>query len=154
MGARPSDCEMNTAVVEIRLTRDEDIIHTHDQEIQVPSSSDGLSSHSIHMEESIERFNVPNIMPQLDGPTSVRVQKRQLLPITRQTIIPGDGYPNDSDSDSPNNRFCENRRYLGRRGYPQERGGRPPNRENNQGRDYSGRGGPLNNGDPLMMEDP
>ena len=69
VGARLSDCETNTAVVEIRLTRDEDIIHTHNQGIQVPSSSGGLSSHS--MEESIVRSNMPNIMPQLDGPTSV-----------------------------------------------------------------------------------
>ena len=75
MGARFSDCETNTAVVEIRLTRDEDIIQTHNQGIQVPSSSGGLSSHSMHMEESIERSNMPNIMPQLDGPTSVRVQR-------------------------------------------------------------------------------
>ena len=71
VGARLSDHETNTAVVEIRLTRDEDIIHTHDQEIQVPSSSGGLSSHSMNMEETIVRSNMPNIMPQLDGPTSV-----------------------------------------------------------------------------------
>ena len=44
VGARLSDCKTNTAVVEIRLTRDEDIIHTHDQEIQVPSSDGDLSS--------------------------------------------------------------------------------------------------------------
>ena len=71
MGARLSDRESNTAVVEIRLTRDEDIIHTHDQEIQVPSSNGGLSSSSMHMEETIVRTNIPNIMLQLDGPTSV-----------------------------------------------------------------------------------
>ena len=133
VGARLSDCETNTAVVEIRLTRDEDIIQTHNQEIQVPSSNGGLSSHSMHMEESIVRSNMPNIMSQLDGPTSVCVQRRQPLPITRRTTIPGDGYPDDSDSDSHNNRFHENRRYPGRRRYHQEKGGRPPDRENNQG---------------------
>ena len=74
---------------------------------------------------------MPNIMPQLDGPTSVRAQRRQPLPITRRTTIPGEGYPDDSDSDSCNNRFCGDRRYLGRRRYHQERGGRPPDRENN-----------------------
>ena len=132
-GARLSDCETNTAVVEIRLTRDEDIIHTHNQGIQVPSSSGGLSSYSMYMEESIVRSNMPNIMPQLDGPTSVHVQRRQPLPITRRTTIPGEGYPDDSDSDSHNNRFCEDRRYPGRRRYHQERDGRPPDRENNQG---------------------
>ena len=71
VGARLSDCETNTTVVEIRLSRDEDIIQTHNQGIQVPSSSGGLSSHSMYMEESIVRSNMPNIMLQLDGPTSV-----------------------------------------------------------------------------------
>ena len=52
VGARLSDHETNTAVVEIRLTRDKDIIHTHDQEIKVPSSNGGLSSSSMHMEEN------------------------------------------------------------------------------------------------------
>ena len=131
MGARLSDHETNTAVVEIRLTRDEDIIHTHNQGIQVPSSCGGLSSHS--MEESIVGSNMPNIMLQLDGPTSVCAQRRQPLPIARRTTISGDGYPDGCDSDSHNNKFHEDRRYLGRRRYHQERGGRPPDRENNQG---------------------
>ena len=79
VGTRLNDCESNTAVVEIRLTRDEEIIHTHDHGIQVPSSNDAHSSHSMYMEESIERSNMPNIMPQLDGPISVCAQKRQPL---------------------------------------------------------------------------
>ena len=62
--------------------------------------------------------------------------------------MPGDGYPDDSNSDSHNNRFHEDRRYPGRRKYCQERGGRPPERENNQGQGYPGRGGPLANGGP------
>ena len=82
------------------------------------------------MGESIERSNMLNMMPQLDGPSSVCAQRRQPLPLTRRTTIPGNGYPDDSDSDSLNNRFHENRRYLGRRRYHQERGGRPPNRDN------------------------
>ena len=133
MGTRLSDHETNTVVVEIRLTRDEELIHTHDQGVQIPSSSSGLSSHSMHMEESIERSNMPNILLQLDGPTSVHAQRRPPLPITRRTTIPGDGYPDDSDSDSHNNRFRENRRYPGRRRYHQERGGRLPNRDIDQG---------------------
>ena len=74
VGARFTDHEPNTTAVEIRLLRDEvrtDIIQTHNQGIQVPSSSSGLSSHSMSMEESIVRSNMPNIMPQLDGPTSI-----------------------------------------------------------------------------------
>ena len=125
-----------TTAVEIRLLGDEvrtDVIQTHNQGIQVPSSSGGLSSHSMSMEESLVRSHVPNVMPQLDGPTSVCVQRRQPLPIARRTTIPSDGYLNDSDSDFHNNRFCEDRRYLGRRRYHQERGGRPPDGGNNQG---------------------
>ena len=78
VGARFTDCKTNTTAVEIRLLRDEvrmDIIQTHNQGIQVPSSSGGLSSHSMSMEESIVRSNMPNVMPQLDGPTSVHVHE-------------------------------------------------------------------------------
>ena len=71
VGARLSDHRTNTTVVGIRLSRDEDIIQRHNQGIQVPSSSSRLSSHSMYMEETIVRSNMPNIMPQLDGPTSV-----------------------------------------------------------------------------------
>ena len=99
----------------------------------MPSSSGEFSPHGMYMEESIVRSNMPNIILQLDGPTSVCVQRRQPLPIARRTTIPGDGYPDDSDSDSHDNRFREDRRYLGRRKYQQGRGGRPPDRENNQG---------------------
>ena len=114
----------------------------------------------MNVEESMVRPNVPVTMLQLDGPTSVHARTRQLLSITRRTTIPGDGYPDDSDSDSCDNRFHEDRKYPGRRRYYQERGGRPSDRENNQGRGYPGRGRPLNdggppdNGDHLMMEDP
>ena len=149
--ARFTDCKANTTVVEIRLLQDEvrtDIIQTHNQGIKVPSSSGGLSSHSMSMEESIVRPNMPNVMLQLDGPTSVHAQRRQPLPIARRTTIPSDGYPDDSDSDFHNNRFLEDRKYLGRRRYHQERGGRPPDRENNQGRGYPGRGGPPDDGGP------
>ena len=99
-GTRNSDHEPNTAVVEIRLTRDEEIIHSHNQGVQVPSPNGGISSCSTHMEESIERTIMPNIMPQLDGPASVCTQRRHPLPITRRTTIPGDGFPDDRDSDS------------------------------------------------------
>ena len=72
-------------------------------------------------------------MPQLDGPTSVCVKRKQPVPVVRRTTIPGEGYPDESDSDSHDNRFHEGRRYPGRRRYYQEKGGRPPYRENNQG---------------------
>ena len=137
MGAIFIDCKTNTSEIEIRPPREEartDIIHAHSQGIQVPSSSSEFSSHDMNMEESTVRPCVPIIMPQLDGPASVRVQRRQPLPIDRRTTIPGEGYPDESDSDSHGNRFHEDRRYPGRRRYYQERGGRPPDRKNNQAR--------------------
>ena len=133
VGTRISDCEPNTTVVEIRLTRDEEIIHSHNQGVQAPLPNGGISSHSTHTEESIERTIMPNIMPQLDGSASVCTQRRHPLPITRRTTIPGNGFPDDSNSDSHGYRSRENRGYQERRRYHRERGGRPPNRENNQG---------------------
>ena len=88
-------------------------------------------------------------MPQLDGPTSVCVKRKQPVPVVRRTTIPGEGYPDESNSNSDDNRFCEDRRYPGRRRYYQERGGRPPDKENNQGQGYPGRGKPPNDGRPL-----
>ena len=77
VGTRISDHEPNTTVIEIRLTRDEEIVHAHNQGVQVPTPNGGLSSHSTHTEESIERSNMSNIMPQLDGPASVCTQMEQ-----------------------------------------------------------------------------
>ena len=136
VSARFIDRETNTSEIEIRPPREEartDIIHAHSQGIQVPSSSSEFSSHNMNMEESTVRPHVPIIMPQLDGPASVCAWRKQPLPIVRRTTIPGEGYPDESNSDSHDNRFCEDRRYPGRRRYYQERGGRPPDRENNQG---------------------
>ena len=94
-------------------------------------------------------------MPQLDGPASVCARRRQPVPeVRRKTIIPGGGYPDESDSDSHDNRSHEGQRYPGRRRHYQDRGGRPPDREDNQDRGYPRRGRPLDDGGPLMMEDP
>ena len=144
VSTRVSDHEPNTTVVEIRLTRDKEIVYAHNQGVQVPTPDGRLSSLSTHTEESIERTVVPNAMPQLDGPASICTQRRQPLPITRRTAIPGDGFPDDSNSDSHNYRPRDIRRYPARR-YHLERGGRPPNRESNQGQGYPGRGGPPDN---------
>ena len=136
VSARFIDCKTNTSEIEIRPPREEvrtDIIHAHSQGIQVPSSSSEFSSLNMNMEESAIRPHVPIIMPQLDGPTSVCMQRKQPLAIDRRTTIPGEEYPDESNSDSHDNRFCEDRRYSGRRRYYQERGERPPDRKNNQG---------------------
>ena len=136
MGARFIEQQTNTSEVEISPPREEvrtDIIHAHSQGIQVPSSSSEFSSHYMNIEESMVRPHIPTIMPQLDGPASVCVRRKQPVPVVRRkTTILGEGYPDESDSDSHDNRSHEDRRYPGRR-YYQERGGRPPDREDNQG---------------------
>ena len=63
VGTRITEHEPNTAVVQIRLTRDEEIIHSHNQGVKVPLPNGGTSSRSTHTEESIERTIMPNIMP-------------------------------------------------------------------------------------------
>ena len=92
VGARVSDYESNTVVVEIRLTRDEELVHAHNQGVQVPTPDGGLSSLSTHTERTV--------VPQLDGPASTHSQKRQPLPTGRRTTIPDDGFPDDSNSNS------------------------------------------------------
>ena len=152
VGARFIDQETNTSEVEIRPPREEvrtDIIHAHSKGIQVPFSSSEFSSHNMNIEESMVRPHIPNITPQLDGPASVCVQRKQPVPVVRnKTTIPGEGYPDESDSDSHDNSLREDRRYPGRRRYYQERGGRPLDIEDNQGRGYPGRGRPRNDGGP------
>ena len=117
VGARFIDRETNTSEVEIRPPREgvrTDIIHAHSKGIQVPSSNSELSS--LNIDDSIARPHLPVVMPQLDGPASVHVRRRQPVPVVRRrTIIPGEGYPDESDSDSHDNRSCEDRRYPGKK---------------------------------------
>ena len=54
--------------------------------------------------------------------------------------MPRRGYPDESDSDSQNNRrLLDEQRYLGRRRHYHDRDGRPPDRGNDQERGYSRR---------------
>ena len=79
-------------------------------------------------------MNIEESMARPRLPVSVRVRRRQPVPLVRRrTTILGEGYPDESDSDSHDNRSHEDRRYPGRRRYYQERGGRPLDREDNQG---------------------
>ena len=104
MGARFIDRETNTSKVEIRPPREEariDVDHTHSRGVQVPSSHSELSSDNNIIDSSIVRPRISDIMPQLDGPASVHARRRQPVPeVRRKTIIPGVGYPDESDSDS------------------------------------------------------
>ena len=139
--------------VETRLPREEvrtDSIHTHSKGIQVPSSNSEFSSHEMNIKEGPSvRPRIPNTMPQLDRPLSICTRrKRTVLEMRRYTIMPGGSYPDESESDSHDNRSCEGRRYPGRRRHYQDRGERPPDREGNQNRRYPDRGRPPNDGGP------
>ena len=118
----------------------------------MPSASSELSSSIVNEGDFMAGPHLPIRLPQLDGPTSVHVKKKQLVPMLRErTMIPGGDYPIGSESDSHDSRSQEGRRYPGRKGYHQERGGKPPDK---QGRGYPRRGRPPNDGRPLTMEGP
>ena len=111
VGARFIDRETNTSEVEIRPPREDvriDIDHVHSKGIQVPSSHSGLSSHDMNIvESSLARLHIPDQMPQLDGPLSVRARRRPIPEVRRYTTMPRGSYPGESDSDSPDNRPCD-----------------------------------------------
>ena len=112
VGARFMDRETNTSEVEIRPPKEEvriDIDHTHNRGVQVPSSHSELSSPDNNIiENSLARLRIPDIMPQLDGPVSVCARRRRPVPeVRRKTTVPRGGYPDESDSDSHDNRSCK-----------------------------------------------
>ena len=76
------DRETNMSEIEVRPQREEmrtDIKHTHSRGVQVPTSHNELSSHDIdNVEGSPVRPHIPDVMPQLDGPTSVRARRRPI----------------------------------------------------------------------------
>ena len=80
VGTRFVDRETNMSEVDIRPQRKEtriDIKHTHSKGVQVPISHSDLSSHDIDVVgDSPARPRIPDIMPKLDGPTSLRVRRR------------------------------------------------------------------------------
>ena len=108
VGARFIDRETNTSEVEIRPPREEvriDIDHTHSRGVQVPSSHSELSYHDTNIVEgSLARPHIPDIMPQLDSPTSICARRRPLPEFRRKATMPRGGYPDESDSDSHDNR--------------------------------------------------
>ena len=134
VGTRLVDRETNTSAIEIRPQREEtrtDMKHTQSKGVQVPSSHSDNSSHDTDIaEDSLVRPLIPDIMPQLDGPTSIHMRRRPIQEFFRRTaIIPRRGYPDESDSDSHDNRSSDERRHSGRRRHYQDRGGRPPDEE-------------------------
>ena len=121
VGTRFVDRETNMSEVEVRPQGEEmrtDIKHTHSRGVQVPTSHSNLSSHDIDIVEgSPGRHHIPDIMPQLDGPTSVHARRRPIQEfIQRTTTMPRGGYPDGSDSDSHyNRRSHDEQRHSGRR---------------------------------------
>ena len=75
VGTRFIDRETNTSEVEVRSQREEtrtDILHTHSRDIQMPTSHSGMSSHETNIiGGSPVRPHAMDMLPQLDGPTSV-----------------------------------------------------------------------------------
>ena len=108
MGARFIDRETNTSEVEIIPPREEvriDIDHTHSRGVQVPSSHSELSSHDTDIVVgSLARLHIPDVMPQLDVPTSVHARRRPVPEVRRKAIMSRGGYPDEGDSDSHDNR--------------------------------------------------
>ena len=108
VGARFVDRETNTSEVEIRPPREEvriDIDHTHSKGVQVPTSHSELSSHDTDIVVgSLARLHIPDVMPQLDGPTSIHARRRPVPEFRRKATMPRGGYPDESDSDSHDNR--------------------------------------------------
>ena len=152
--------------VNVRAQREEtsiDILHNHSRDVQMLTSHSGISSHETDIRGSSPvRPQATDIIPKLDGPTSVHTRRRfEQEPIHRTTMIHRGGYPDESDSNSHDNRRPhDGQRPSGRRRQYHDRSGRPPDRGNDHDRGYSRRGrppddrGPLIMENPLMMEDP
>ena len=113
------DRETNMSEVEVRTQREEtriNILSSNSRDIQMPTSCSGVSSHEIDIiGGSPIRTCTTDMIPQLDGPTSVCTRRRlsentsiEQEPIQRITMIPRGGYPDESDSDSHDNRRPHN----------------------------------------------
>ena len=113
VGTRFVDRETNTSVVDIRPTDEEvraDLIYARSLGIQVPSTSSELSSSIVNEGDFMAESHLPIRLPQLDGPISVHVKRKQLVPMLRKrTMIPGGDYPSGSESDSHDNGSREDR---------------------------------------------
>ena len=144
MGARFVDRETNMSEVEVRPQREEtrtDIMHSHSRDEHMPISHDSLSSHETDIVGgSPLRPHVTNIMSQLDLPLFMQEEDLNKILFERLLQLPKGRYPDESDSDSHDNRRPhDEQRHSGRRRHYHDRGGRPPDRENDQERGYPGR---------------
>ena len=80
VGTRLIDRETNTSKVELRSQREEariNILSGHDRDVQMPTSHSGIFSHETNIiGGSPVRTCTTDIIPQLDGPTSVCTRRR------------------------------------------------------------------------------
>ena len=102
------DREINMSEVEVIPQREEtrtDIMYSHSRDEHMPISHDSLSSNDTNIVEgSPLRPCVTNIMPELDGPTSVHARRRPAQEfVQKAATMPSGRYPDESDSDSHNN---------------------------------------------------
>ena len=109
VGTRYVDRETNTSEVEVRPQREEtrrDIMYSHGGDEHMPISRDSLSSQETDIiGGSPLRPCITNIMPQLDGPTSVHARRKPEQVIVQKTATMAKGrYPDESDSNSHDNR--------------------------------------------------
>ena len=173
VGTRFMDRETNTSEVEIRPQREEaridnvnsnEVIITNDRDTQVPTSHSGLSSYEAKiLGGSHIRTRTTERIPRLDGPSSVHSRRRisenvraEQETFQRTTVLPRGGYPDESDSDSHDNRRPHDGQRPSQRRRYQDQSGRPPDRGNNHDRDYPDRrgrppdrrGGPPDDGGP------
>ena len=101
----------------------------------MPTSHSDISSHDTDIVEgSLARPHIPDIMPQLDGPTSIHARRRPVEFFQRTATMPRGRHPDESDSNSHDNRSHNEWRHTGRRRHYHDRGGRPPDRRNDQER--------------------
>ena len=71
----------------------------------MPSASSELSSSIVNEGDFMTGTHLSIRLPQLDGPTSVHVKRKQLATMLRErTTIPGGDYPSGSESDSHDSR--------------------------------------------------
>ena len=102
VGTRLIDRETNTSEGELRTQREEtriDVLSGNNRDIQMPTSRSGISSHETKiLGGSPIRTFTRDIIPQLDGPTSVHTRRRALETvraeqetIQRSTVIPRGG---------------------------------------------------------------
>ena len=85
VGTRLIDRETNTSEVELGSQREEtriNILSSHGRDVQMPTSHSGISSYETNIiRGSPVRTHATDIIPQLDGPTSVHTRRSEQEPI-------------------------------------------------------------------------